>query len=170
MLADEGYESGSDTIDLPTPLQKTPCIHHVSSMEHASFNPVSTTLHSTVAITPSGMPQTAPRPVHRCLSFSSNTNQNADSTPVYSNSSDDKEDFQTVPLDDEHWTSDEMPERTFCIHKQGLPHNLWYPCPYGSNNIPSYMDSLDLSDISNYEDYMVTSSDKDIPGMEEVPY
>ena len=42
-LADEGYESGSDTIDLPTPLQKTPCIHHVSNMEHASLNPVTTT-------------------------------------------------------------------------------------------------------------------------------
>ena len=30
-LADEGYESGSGTIDLPTPLRKTPQIHHVSS-------------------------------------------------------------------------------------------------------------------------------------------
>ena len=38
-LADEGYESGSDTIDLPTPLRKTPIIHHVFSIEHASFNP-----------------------------------------------------------------------------------------------------------------------------------
>ena len=34
----------------------------------------------------------------------------------------------------------------------------------------SYMDSLDLSDISDYEDYMVTSSDEEIPGMEKVPY
>ena len=34
----------------------------------------------------------------------------------------------------------------------------------------SYMDSLDLSDISDYEDYMVTSSDEEIPRMEEVPY
>ena len=42
-LADEGYESGSNN-DLPTPLQKTPCIHQVSSMEHASFNPACTTL------------------------------------------------------------------------------------------------------------------------------
>ena len=170
-LADEGYESGSDTIDLLTPLRITPCIHHVSSMVHTSFSPVITTPCSTVTITPSGMPQTAPRPVCRCLSFSSDTDQNADSTPVYSDSSDDEEDFQTVPLDDEHWTSEEMPERTFCIHEQGLPHNLGhYPCPYGSNNIPSYMYSLDLSDILDYEDYMVTSSEKDIPGMEGVPY
>ena len=34
-----------------------------------------------------------------------------------------------------------------------------------------YMDSLDLSDISDYEDYMMTTSDdEDLPGMEEVPY
>ena len=39
LLADEGYESGSDTIDLPIPLRKTPRIHHVCSMEHASFDP-----------------------------------------------------------------------------------------------------------------------------------
>ena len=33
------------------------------------------------------------------------------------------------------------------------------------------MDSLDLSDISDYEDYvMTTSDDEDLPGMEEVPY
>ena len=42
-LADEGYESGSNTADLPTPLWKTPHIHHMSSMEHASFDPAHTT-------------------------------------------------------------------------------------------------------------------------------
>ena len=106
LLADEGYKSGSDTIDLPTPLQKTPHIHHVSSMEHASFNPVTTT--------PCSTPQTPPRPVCRCLSFSSADNYTPDSTPVCSDSSDEEEeDFQMVPLDDEHWTSKEIPERTF---------------------------------------------------------
>ena len=35
----------------------------------------------------------------------------------------------------------------------------------------SYMDSLELSDISNYEDYMMTTSnDEELPGLEEVPY
>ena len=79
-LADEGYESGSDTNDLPMPLQKTPHILHVSNMDHASFNPVSTTPHSTVTTTPCStvttthhstvtttphsMPQTPDRPVH----------------------------------------------------------------------------------------------------------
>ena len=37
-LADEGYKSGSDTIDLLSPLRKTPRIHHVFSMEYASFD------------------------------------------------------------------------------------------------------------------------------------
>ena len=65
LLADEGYESGSDTIDLPTPLQKTPCIHHISSRKHTSFYPVPTI--------PCSTPQTPPRPVHRHLSFNSVT-------------------------------------------------------------------------------------------------
>ena len=164
LLADEGYESGSDTINLPTPLRKTPCIHHISSMEHASFNPVLTT--------PCSTPQTPPRPVCRCLSFSSADSYTPDSTPVCSDSSEDEEeDFQMVPLDDEHWTSEETPERTLCIHEHGLPHGLCqYPCPYVNYETLSYMDSLDLSDISDYEDYMITSSDEEIPGMEEVPY
>ena len=76
-----------------------------------------------------------------------------------------------VPLDDDHWTSKEIPVRTLCIHECGLPHGLCpYPCPYVNYQAPSYIDSLDLSDISDFEDYMVTSSDKDIPGMEEMPY
>ena len=171
-LADEGYESGSDTVDLPTPLWKTPCIYHISSIEHASFNPVHTTPHNTVTMTPYSSPQTPTRPVHHCLSFSSDTEHSSDSTPACSDSSDkEEEDFQMVPLDDEHWTSEKVPERTFCIHEHGLPHNLCqYPCPYGSNDTVSYMDSLDLSDILDYKDYMVTSSDEELLGMEEVPY
>ena len=76
-------------------------------------------------------------------------------------------------MDDEHWTTDMVLERTFCIHDNGLPNNLCqYSCPYGNNNDSvSYMDSLDLSDISDYEDYMLTTSnDEDLPGLEEVPY
>ena len=129
-LGDEGYESGSDTIDLPTPLRKTPCIHHVSSMEHASFDLAPTTPYST--------PQTPPRPVHRHLSFSSADSYMLDSTPECSESSEDEEeDFQTVPLDNEHWTSEETPDRTLCIHEHGLPHGLCpYPCPYTNYQMP----------------------------------
>ena len=59
-LADEGYQSGSDTVDLPTPLWKTPHIHHVSSMEHASFKPSAhyTSQYSTML--PHSSPQSLP--------------------------------------------------------------------------------------------------------------
>ena len=160
-LADKGYESGSDTIDLPTPLRKTPRIHHVSSMEHASFDPI--------PVTPCSTPQTPPRPVHRCLSFSPADRYTPDSTPECSE--DEEEDFQMVPLDDEHWTSEKKPERTLCIHKHGLPHGLCpYPCHYVNYQMPSYMDSLDLSDILDYEEYMVTSSDEDVPAFGDTLY
>ena len=76
-----------------------------------------------------------------------------------------------VPLDDEHWISEETPDRTLCIYEHGLPHGLHlYPYPYVNYDNISYMDSLDFSDISDYEDYMVTSIDEEIPGMEEVLY
>ena len=72
---------------------------------------------------------------------SSDNDQDPDS------SSDEEEDFQTVPMDDEHWTTEMVPERTFCIHENGLPNNVCqYPCPNGNNNdTVSYMDSLDLT-------------------------
>ena len=125
-LADEGYESGSNN-DLPTPLQKTPHIHHVSSMEHASFDPAHTT-PCCPADTPHYDTQlTLPRPVCCCLTFisdSSESDQDPDSSS--NSSSDEEEDFQTVPMDDEHWTTEMVPERTFCIHEHGLPNNV---CP-----------------------------------------
>ena len=126
-LTDEGYESGSNS-DLPTPLQKTPCMHHVSSMKHTSFDPAHTMPHHP-ADTPHYYTQPAsPRPVHCCLTFlsdssesdqdpdsSSDSNQDPDTSP--GNSSDEEEDFQMVPIDDEHWTTEMVPERMFCIHE-----------------------------------------------------
>ena len=162
-LADEGYESGSDTIDVPTPLRKTPRIDHVSSMEHTSFNPA--------PITPQNTPQTPPRPVCRWLSFSSTDDNTPASTLECSEDEEEEEDFQTVPLDGEHWISEEIPERTLCIHEHVLPHRLClYPYTYVNFQMPSYMDSLDLSDISDFEDYMVTSSNKDLPASKDMLY
>ena len=172
-LADEGHESGSNE-DLPTPLRKTPRIHHVSSMEHASFNPVHTMLCHPADTPYYDTQPSPPRPVCHCLMFlsdSSESDQDPDSSP--DSSSDEEENFQMVLIDDEHWTTEMVPERTFCIHEDGLPNNVCqYPCPYGNNNNPvSYMDSLEISDISNYEDYMMTTSDdEELPGLEEVPY
>ena len=44
---DEEYESGSGSLSIPTPLQRSPCLFHVSASENLSFNPATplTTVH-----------------------------------------------------------------------------------------------------------------------------
>ena len=76
-LEDECYESGSENFNIPTALRKMPKIHHVSSIEHALFDPN--------LVTPHSMVQSHLRLVHRQLTYSS------------SNDSDTSEDTLTVP-------------------------------------------------------------------------
>ena len=82
-----------------------------------------------------------------------------------------EEDFQTMTLDDEHWDMEEILNRLLCIHEHLLPHGLClYPCPYTNYQTSSYYDTLDLSDISKFEDIMTTSSNEDIPPLEHIGY
>ena len=78
-----------------------------------------------------------------------------------------EEDFQTVALDDDHWITDLVPDRHLCIHEHLQPHSLCcYQCLYSLDSTPaSYHDTLDLSDISDFEDVMTTSSDEEIPAL-----
>ena len=74
-------------------------------------------------------------------------------------------------MDDEHWITEEIPDRLLCIHEHPLPHGLCpYPCPYADYQTPSYYETMDLSDISEFEDLMTTSSDEDIPALEDSTY
>ena len=159
---------------MPSPLRKMLKIHHVSSIKNASFDPNPVTPHSTA--------QSHLRPVCRWLTYSSSDNSDTSedkalaapgATPdaqIYLEE-DDKEDFQMVPLDDKHWTTKEVPDRTLCIHEHALLHRLGlYPCPYATYLLPSYANIMDLSDISNFEDIMIMSSDQDIPALEDAPY
>ena len=103
------------------------------------------------------------------------SNSSRDTTPDPSDdevSSSEDEYFPTVPMDDEYWSTELVLERTFCIHENGLPNNVCsYPCPYGYNGTALYVDSLDMSDISDLEDYFLTTcDDEELPGLEEVPY
>ena len=36
---DEGYESGSERSNIPTPLRRAPHIYHIFTIENLSFNP-----------------------------------------------------------------------------------------------------------------------------------
>ena len=76
-----------------------------------------------------------------------------------------------VALNDDHWDTKEIPDRTLCIHEHNLPDGLClYPCPYADYQGSSYIDSLDFSDISEFEGYMVTSSNEDVLALEDTPY
>ena len=172
-LEDEGCESGSENFNIPTPLRKTLKIYHISSIENASFDPN--------LVIPCSMVQSHLGPVCRQLTYSSsNDSDTSEDTPTAPRATpdaqiyleeDDKEDFQIVPLDDKHWTTEEVPDRNLCIHEHTLPHRLCpYLCPYVNYLLPSYADMMDLSGISNFEDIMITSSDEDIPALEDAPY
>ena len=88
LLADEGYESGSNN-DVPTPLCKMPCIHHVSGLEHASFNPAHSTPCRPVT-SASDLTHSPARPVCCHLFFSSDSDpmdtstSSSDMPPEYS--------------------------------------------------------------------------------------
>ena len=184
-LEDEGYGSGSENFNIPTPLRCTPRIHHVSSDDNTSIDP--TTPCS------SGTSQSYCKPICHQLSFNSSEDEEGpavDISPPYSTTSlqnlpdlaqqldsiypicgdlevdEEDEDFQTVPLDDDHWPTEEIPETSVYTHS--LPHPLCpYPCPYMDYTSTSYHDTLDLSDISEFEDLMTTSSDEDIPALDD---
>ena len=64
---------------------------------------------------------------------------------------------------------EEIPDQPLCIHEHSVPHELCpYPCPY--LDYTTYYDTLDLGDILEFEDLMTTSSDEDIPALDDVGY
>ena len=71
-LEDKGYESSSENFNILTPLRRTSKIHHISSIENASFDSV--TSHST------GTSQSHCRPACRRLIYSSS--EDDDVTPT----------------------------------------------------------------------------------------
>ena len=88
-----------------------------------------------------------------------------------------EEDFSTDQLDDNIWLEDPVPNRHLCIHEKSQPHFLCsYLCPY-SLDLPlstledapaPYYEMMGLSDISNLQDVMTTTSDEDIPDLEDI--
>ena len=87
-----------------------------------------------------------------------------------------EEDFPTAPLDDDVWLEEPVPDRNLCIHEQSQLHDLCpYPCPYsldqlhptpGNAATPHY-EMMDLSDTFNFPDIMTTTSNEDIPDLDD---
>ena len=61
-----------------------------------------------------------------------------------------------------------LKKRPLCVHEHPLPHRLCpYPCPYVNYETTSYYETMDLSDIFEFEDLIATSSDEDIPALKD---
>ena len=164
-LEDEGYKNCSENFYIPPLLRRTSKIHHVLSDQNITFDratPCST-----------GVSQSHCKPVRCQLTFSSSDDGDpfiVDSPssiaplqnpvaflqqpslkctlPICDYLDEEEEDFQTVSLEDGHWTMEEILDRHLCIHEHSIPHELCpYPCPYLDYPSSSYYDTLDLSDI-----------------------
>ena len=76
-LEDEGYESGSENFNIPSPIRQTSKIHHVSSYGNISFEP------STSCTTAAS--QSHCKPVCCMLSFSSSDDEESSTVDIPSN-------------------------------------------------------------------------------------
>ena len=116
-LEDEGYESGSENFNISTPCRRTSKIHHISSIESASFNPVPVTPCSTrqscLLDSPSDDNDTSEEEVSSPCSTpqveyptpDTRSSPSKHTLAAYEHleaEADEEEDFQTVLLDDEH--------------------------------------------------------------------
>ena len=85
---------------------------------------------------------------------------------------DTEEHFLMVSLDDNFWMEEPVPERHLCIHENSQ-HDLFpYPCPYNLNPLhltqedtPQY---IDLNDIFEFPDVIVSASNDDVPSLEDI--
>ena len=141
----EGYESGSESLNIPTPLFRTPCLYHVSTHDSLSFGPATPREHS--PHWPGNLTT-----VHCHLRFKEDDNSSIDSTTFHartehhspvehlmahhlSSTYDNKEEeeaehFPTAPLNDDVCMEEPVPDRHLYIHEDSQ-HNLCpYPCPY----------------------------------------
>ena len=95
-----------------------------------------------------------------------------------------EEHLLTVPLDDDIWAAEPIPDRCLCIHERPdqPKHQCFYPCPHDSttfsidllqstpqNEAVYDYEQMDFSDISSdLPDIMMMASDTDIPDLVDV--
>ena len=117
------------------------------------------------------LPYSMPQAQHHATDLHELSSKHNLDTHINLEEEEEEEDFQTVSLDDEQWTTEEIPDRPLWVHEHSLPHGLClFLCPCVNYQTPSYYETMDLSDISNFEDLMTTPSDEDIPALEDSVY
>ena len=173
-LEDMGYDSGSESLSVATPLCREPWPFHVLTQENFSFGPATPRAHPSP-----GYLQT----VCHQLTYKEDNESPPDHSPgddilahwlpsIGEEEDDDiGEHFLTVSLDDDVWMEEPVPERHLCIHENSQHYLCPYLCPYSLNPLyltqeeaPQY---IDLSDIFKFPD-VVSASDDDIPNLEDI--
>ena len=83
-----------------------------------------------------------------------------------------EEHFQTVSLDDDFWMEEPVHERQLCIHEDAQHDLCPYPCPYDLNQQhlaqEDAMQYIDLNDIFEFPDVMVSANNDEIPNLEDI--
>ena len=138
-IEDKGYESGSEGLNIPTPLHTTPHLYHVLAGENLSFGPATHSSLSSICC---------------CLTFSNDESFSTDDRQLHGRSEhsspveqqiiphliDDsfqdipseeeeevEEHFPTALLDNDVWMEEPVPDGHLSIHEQSQAHDL---CPY----------------------------------------
>ena len=149
--ADDGYESESKSLNIPTPLWGTPHQYDVSANENLSFNPGTplTTVHPHPAHSPQRLSNHNPVCHHLTFGSSDDENPSTDSGSLHGMeehsspaqqhmlyyctddalqdriNEEEEEDFPTAPLNDGVWLEVLIPVHTawICHHSlQNIPH------------------------------------------------
>ena len=186
-LEDIGYESGSESLSVPTPLHWEPCPFHVSTQENLSFKPTTPTacpspgyLNIVCHLTYEEDEESSFNP--RMEDHSLDDDILACHLPSIAEEDDDdtEEHFQTVSPDDNVWMEEPVPERHLCIHENWpLMHpwklTIWsvpLPMPAQFQSLHLTQEdapqNIDINDIFDFPDVIVTASDEDVPSLEYI--
>ena len=117
-LDDEGYESGNESLNILTPLHRTPCLYHVSANENLSFNPATPLTHRAY----SPQQHRSFSSIHHHLTFSNDESSSTDSSPLHGRTE------QSSPVEQQiacHLTDDSFHDIT--NEEQDLPNSaIWW--------------------------------------------
>ena len=179
-LEDIGYESGSESLSVPTPLCWKPHPFHISKQENLSFGPATPRPHPspgslntvTHCLTYQEDQESSLNPRMGDQSLEDNILAGCLPSIAEEDEDDTEEHFPTVSLDHDVWMEEPVPERHMSIHENSQHDLCPYPCPYSLNPLyltpedaPKY---IDLDDIFEFPDVIVSASNDDVPSLEDI--
>ena len=196
---DEGYESGSESLNIPTPLRRAAQLYHISTSKYISFDPTTAAQH----------PEHTSRRLRSCSSvwhhftFSSSNEESPtpDSSTLHRRAeppslAQHHMDYQHTPTPDTDNSSRMLQmkkifpqlhwmvtfglkiqfQRDICVFMNSHSHISHVSIPVHTSltcypplqKMLQYHDAMDLSDISDFQDVMMTTSDEEIPDLDDV--